>query len=123
MIPCKSSKRCAVRNDDAQEYGGDSALAFSSILCNETEVLCLPTRLRCDGGHDCDGSGDESDEEGCLYVFWKATVIAVIAVTALATSFGCVSTHSAALRKRNLVRFQQDVIKRKDVVKLKKAVE
>ena len=33
---------------------------------------------------------------------------------------GCVSNHNKALKNRNMVRFNADVIKRKDIVKLKK---
>ncbi len=121
-LPCKNTKRCFLEN--------------KTLLCNTTSVLCLSREVLCDSVKNCLGD-DVSDEYGCKYIFyyknkflngqisgwyifWKSGFIVGTAITSIVTSLLCLSHHNNALRKRNMVRYNKDVIKRKDIVKLKK---
>ena len=54
------------------------------------------------------------------YYVWKSGLISFFLVVLFVTCIGCYSHHTNALKNRNMVRFNKDVIKRKDLAKLKR---
>lgn len=51
---------------------------------------------------------------------WRILMILISVVCSVGTVSFCSHTHYKALKLRNMVRYQGDVIKRKDIVKIKK---
>lgn len=54
------------------------------------------------------------------YVLWKTSFVIVFIIFTVMACLGCISNHNKALKSKNMVRYQFDVIKRKDIIRLKK---
>ncbi|CAB4070214.1 unnamed protein product [Lepeophtheirus salmonis] len=70
------------------------------ILCNKTMYLCIDPAQLCNGVKDCIGD-DSSDEFRCFFPYMSNSLF-------------------SGLRKNNMVRYNGDVLKRKDVIRAKK---
>ena len=54
------------------------------------------------------------------FPMWRILMVLISALLSIGTVTFCSHSHYKALKLRNMVRYQGDVIKRKDIVKIKK---
>ncbi|XP_040575541.1 uncharacterized protein [Lepeophtheirus salmonis] len=89
------------------------------ILCNKTMYLCIDPAQLCNGVKDCIGD-DSSDEFRCFFPYMSNSLFGVVGIFVTCLTTLCSVNHKTSLRKNNMVRYNGDVLKRKDVIRAKK---
>ncbi|TRY76988.1 hypothetical protein TCAL_03871 [Tigriopus californicus] len=102
-IVCQSSRKCSETT--------------SSTHCNTTIYGCLDPSRACDSVHDCKNE-DDSDEQNCSQFFRGGILLVLILCTGgISTLFIC--KHQWSLKEFNMIALKNDIIKRKDAIKIK----
>ncbi|XP_023326438.1 uncharacterized protein LOC111699905 isoform X2 [Eurytemora carolleeae] len=105
-VMCKHSRFCADLN--------------AGTTCNSSLYLCLPSSVACDGVFDC-LDGDLSDETGCYLPYVLFSTGGVVLTLTLLGSAACFIQHHKVMSRNDMVRFNNDLVRRKDKVKARKA--
>ena len=75
---------------------------------------------RCDGMSDC-LPGDTSDELGCYLPYIMCSTGALVLAVVLAGTTVCLYQHHSRMASQGMTRYNQDLVRRKDKVKARKA--
>ena len=75
---------------------------------------------RCDGMSDC-LPGDTSDEVGCYLPYIMCSTGALVLAVVLAGTTVCLYQHHSRMASQGMTRYNQDLVRRKDKVKARKA--
>merc|ERR1712210_111898 len=91
-------------------------------LCNESLIYCVKSSYGCDGKIDCNNAYvfDNTDEKNCMFPTLKYTIISVVTAFLCAINLIIKMKHTNSLTQNNMKRYEQDVYKRKDFVRLRK---
>eukprot|EP00095_Tigriopus_kingsejongensis_P008683 maker-scaffold483_size159862-snap-gene-0.33 protein:Tk08683 transcript:maker-scaffold483_size159862-snap-gene-0.33-mRNA-1 annotation:"hypothetical protein DAPPUDRAFT_97244" len=102
-ILCHSSRKCS-----------ESTI---SAICNKTIYGCLDSAQACDSVNDCK-QDDDSDEKYCSQFSRGGILLFLILCTGgISTFFIC--KHQWSLKEFNMISYKNDIIKRKDAIKIK----
>jgi len=105
-ISCKQSRFCA------EKVGGTE--------CNRSVLMCIPSEKGCDGNLDC-LEGDHSDELGCYMPYVLISTGGVVLALTVLGSGACLLQHHNMMVKNGMTSYKQDLVRRKDKVKARKA--
>jgi len=116
----KTSSDCREEQGVLCKYSRFCAQPGVDTSCNTSLYLCLPSRVACDGNFDC-LDGDLSDEVGCYLPYVLFSTGGVVLTLTLLASVSCLVQHHKVMTRNDMVRFNNDLVRRKDKVKARKA--
>jgi len=116
----KSADNCGLDQGVVCRHSRFCADINAGTTCNSSLYLCLPNSAACNGINDC-LDGDLSDETGCYLPYVLISTGGVVLSMTLLGSVACFIQHHKVMTRNDMVRFNNDLVRRKDKVKARKA--
>jgi len=110
-IPCRQNQRCPIDE--------------KNFLCNESLTYCVKSNYKCDGQNNCNSALtlDKTDEKNCTFPAFKYTILSIVTIFLIVINLFIKMKHNNTLKQNNMKRYDQDIYKRKDLLRLRKNKE